>query len=216
MDSQHSRRGRPKGTGIDDTRRLREIAAMIADDPDLKPTTAIKNIGITDPSSIRRIRDKFNGEKEALLGEAVEHRRSRVYRQNGDPRISESRVMALDLERDPRISEDMDDELPDLRILATAGSDATPEANQHGPEAGKPTVASEETAPAAASVQQDLLLSMLSAGVRASMTMSHLQLVIATHTFQSPMTRSLLRYQIAFSQAFLGCPGPQPGDPKTG
>lgn len=55
-----SRRGRPKGSGIDDTTRLETIARMLAADPNLKPTTAIKNIGITDPSAIRRLRDKFH------------------------------------------------------------------------------------------------------------------------------------------------------------
>lgn len=55
-----ARRGRPKGSGIDDTTRLETIARMLAADPNLKPTTAIKNIGITDPSAIRRLRDKFH------------------------------------------------------------------------------------------------------------------------------------------------------------
>lgn len=52
-------RGRPKGTGLDDSDRLCQIEAMIAKDPTLRPTTAIKAIGITDPSVIRRLRDKL-------------------------------------------------------------------------------------------------------------------------------------------------------------
>jgi len=52
-------RGRPKGTGIDDSQTLNEITEMIAADPDLKPTTAIKLLGISDPSTIRRLRDKY-------------------------------------------------------------------------------------------------------------------------------------------------------------
>lgn len=59
MSERKSRRGRPKGTGIDDTSRLLAIAALLAENPDLKPTTAIKSIGITDPSAIRRLRDKL-------------------------------------------------------------------------------------------------------------------------------------------------------------
>lgn len=55
-----TRRGRPKGSGIDDQKLLAEIAAMIAAKPDLKPTTAIKALGVTDPSAIRRLRDKFH------------------------------------------------------------------------------------------------------------------------------------------------------------
>ncbi len=59
MSTAKRRRGRPVGSGIDDTGRLIEIAARIAADPHLKPTTAIKAMGITDPSSIRRLRDKY-------------------------------------------------------------------------------------------------------------------------------------------------------------
>lgn len=54
------RRGRPKGSGIDDQKYLKEIAALIAAKPGLKPTTAIRSLGITDPSAIRRLRDKFH------------------------------------------------------------------------------------------------------------------------------------------------------------
>ena len=54
------RRGRPKGSGIDDQKLLADIAAMITAKPDLKPTTAIKSLGVTDPSAIRRLRDKFH------------------------------------------------------------------------------------------------------------------------------------------------------------
>ncbi len=60
------KRGRPPGTGKNDTDRLLKIAALMAADPALKPTTAIKQIGETDPSTIRRLRDKFN-EQQALL-----------------------------------------------------------------------------------------------------------------------------------------------------
>jgi hypothetical protein len=60
------KRGRPPGTGKNDTDRLLKIAALMAADPGLKPTTAIKRIGETDPSAIRRLRDKYN-EQQALL-----------------------------------------------------------------------------------------------------------------------------------------------------
>lgn len=52
-------RGRPKGSGIDDTVYLMQIAAKLAIDPDLKPTTAIRQLGINNESTIRRLRDKF-------------------------------------------------------------------------------------------------------------------------------------------------------------
>jgi len=59
MPAKHSRRGRPKGSGLDDTPQLKSIAELMAADPALKPTTAIRSMGISDPSTIRRLRDKY-------------------------------------------------------------------------------------------------------------------------------------------------------------
>jgi hypothetical protein len=52
-------RGRPKGTGINDEPALKKIAALLAGDADLKPTTAIRQLGYTNASEIRRLRDKY-------------------------------------------------------------------------------------------------------------------------------------------------------------
>lgn len=54
-----SRRGRPKGTGIDDSDRLARLAELLNVRPELKPTTAIRIMGFADPSAIRRLRDKY-------------------------------------------------------------------------------------------------------------------------------------------------------------
>jgi hypothetical protein len=54
-----ARRGRPKGTGINDADTLAEIGRLLAADPDLRPTTAIKKVGVTDPSVVRRLREKL-------------------------------------------------------------------------------------------------------------------------------------------------------------
>lgn len=62
-------RGRPKGTGLNDAAQLRAIAGLMATNPDLKPTTAIKTLGITDPSVIRRLRDKFSAVEGQLIAE---------------------------------------------------------------------------------------------------------------------------------------------------
>lgn len=64
------RRGRPKGSGIDDSKTLAKIAKLIAKDPDMKRTTAIKRIGITNASIIRRLRDKFNESANTLIKQA--------------------------------------------------------------------------------------------------------------------------------------------------
>lgn len=62
-------RGRPKGSGIDDRARLRDIAALIAAQPALKPTTAIRMLGENDPSVIRRLRDKFHAMQKQSAGD---------------------------------------------------------------------------------------------------------------------------------------------------
>lgn len=61
-----TRRGRPKGTGIDDSASLRRLAEMLHANPGLKPTTAIRRLGFTNPSAIRRLRDKYK-----LLGNSA-------------------------------------------------------------------------------------------------------------------------------------------------
>jgi hypothetical protein len=76
-----SPRGRPKGSGKDDWSRLQQIAALIATNPALKPTTAIKRIGVTDPSMIRRLRDKFHLAEEELLTTMRRARASTTSRQ---------------------------------------------------------------------------------------------------------------------------------------
>lgn len=54
-----ARRGRPKGTGIDDSNRIARLDELLRLRPDLKPTTAIRLMGFSDPSAIRRLRDKY-------------------------------------------------------------------------------------------------------------------------------------------------------------
>ena len=63
-------RGRPKGSGINDQAKLLEIARVICSNPRMKPTTAIKAIGVTDPSAVRRLRDKFHEAQGHLAGQA--------------------------------------------------------------------------------------------------------------------------------------------------
>ncbi len=62
MPSDYARRGRSRGSGLDDRMQLRRIAELLEADPSLRPTTAIKALGVSDPSTIRRLRDKLKGE----------------------------------------------------------------------------------------------------------------------------------------------------------
>jgi hypothetical protein len=62
-------RGRPKGSGINDYETLLRIAEIVAANPSIKPTTAIKQAGVNNPSTIRRLRDKFSEQGDQLLAE---------------------------------------------------------------------------------------------------------------------------------------------------
>lgn len=62
------KRGRPKGSGIDDRIWLREVGHLIRINPELAPTTAIRALGITNPSTIRRLRDKFQQSRTPAPG----------------------------------------------------------------------------------------------------------------------------------------------------
>lgn len=70
MPTANVRYGRPKGTGLNDSQQLRAIAALLAANPKLKPTTAIRSLGIDSPSDIRRLRDKFRAEQSKLMADA--------------------------------------------------------------------------------------------------------------------------------------------------
>jgi hypothetical protein len=70
MTATQVRYGRPKGSSLDDRQQLQSIAALLAADPKLKPTTAIKALGVADPSTVRRLRDKFRAEQASLMAEA--------------------------------------------------------------------------------------------------------------------------------------------------
>ena len=67
-----TKRGRPKGSGIDDRIWLRELGQLIRIDPQTPPTTAIRALGITDPSTIRRIRDKYQRLAQPSVGRATQ------------------------------------------------------------------------------------------------------------------------------------------------
>jgi hypothetical protein len=63
------KRGRPKGTGINDHEMLLKIAHLLVAEPTKKRTTAIKEIGVTNASVVRRLRDKYQEEEASLLAE---------------------------------------------------------------------------------------------------------------------------------------------------
>ena len=66
MPTAKTARGRPRGTGLDDRAVLKSVIELIATHPEMKPTTAIRSVGVSDPSAIRRLRDKFHLTQRSL------------------------------------------------------------------------------------------------------------------------------------------------------
>lgn len=91
MHTASARYGRPKGTGLDDRQRLASIAAALLANPKLKTTTAIRSLGFDDPSTIRRLRDKFNVDQGRLMAEARRAARAKA----PAPPPARSNVIAL-------------------------------------------------------------------------------------------------------------------------
>lgn len=88
-------RGRPKGTGIDDRETLRSVMSLLGSDIGLRPTTAIRQLGISDPSVVRRLREKLKttdapaSTAERVPGQSSQPQRQRQpEKQNPVPPIS--------------------------------------------------------------------------------------------------------------------------------
>jgi hypothetical protein len=61
-------RYRPQSAGQpDDSQRLASLAALLAADPKLSPTAAIRSLGVDRPADIRRLRTKLRIEQAKLL-----------------------------------------------------------------------------------------------------------------------------------------------------
>ena len=58
-------------TAINEYETLLKIAQLIASNPNMKRTTAIKRVGITNPSVVRRLLDKYQEQEHILLVEVA-------------------------------------------------------------------------------------------------------------------------------------------------
>ena len=65
-----SRRGRPKGSELDDRKLLSRIAGLLVQGRAGNVAAAVRQIAGHDPSLIRRLQRKFRRNREALLAEA--------------------------------------------------------------------------------------------------------------------------------------------------
>ena len=72
MDGQKKKRGRPKGSGVDDSEDLAAVADLLAANPRLKPTTAMKRVRCElSESHKRRLQVKWKIQRDRLLAEAI-------------------------------------------------------------------------------------------------------------------------------------------------
>ena len=163
-----ARYGRPKGTGVDDSRQLASLAALLAANPALRPTTAIRALGVEDPSVIRRLRDKFRMDQARLMADA-----RRTFRSSG-------RALARPGPLQPA----------SRRPLAGARTHFPAPPYTAMPE---PTIAA--TAPALP--QPTLLAVCYDFGLWAVGTAMEQQLVLAKHWLQLPAIEIAMRGQLA-------------------
>ncbi|MEO1207482.1 MAG: hypothetical protein AAFV45_14240 [Pseudomonadota bacterium] len=106
MSVPNKKRGRPKGSGINDAAILQDIASLIATNTDMKPTTAIKALGYSDPSTIRRLRDKYKSwERRELHAGAKPKQLSSSHSPFTSSHPTEARSAALQNGRDKKRTE---------------------------------------------------------------------------------------------------------------
>ncbi len=175
-----ARYGRPKGTGVDDSRQLASVAALLAANPTLRPTTAIRALGIEDPSVIRRLRDKFRMDQARLMADA-----RRSFRTSG-------RTLALPGPLQPAAR----------RPLASV--------RNHVPaplHAGTPETTIAATAPALP--QPTLLAVCYDLGLWAVGTAMEQQMVLAKHWLRLPAIEIALRGQLAIGTFVVAASTPR-------
>ncbi len=97
---------------------------MIAAKPDLKPTTAIKALGVTDPSAIRRLRDKFHQFSSELMSGPASPAAGDVTVALVPSSVSTHRCLAAEIPR----SSDALSALPQSTAAAIAPAETAPAA----------------------------------------------------------------------------------------
>jgi hypothetical protein len=190
MTASNARRGRPKGSGINDQQRLDEIARLIGSNPRMKPTTAIKAIGITDPSAIRRLRDKFNLDH----GDSYSASRT-VSRGTSSPTTARAAPLSAP---EP------------LRKASPISRPAVPTIEKRPAEALQ-GLAQALPAKAANTNQVPVAAMLFGFGLNAATALFEQQMMIAQSVMKLPQVRDLFRQQIAFTEFMLTVANPSPG-----
>jgi hypothetical protein len=184
MPTMHARYGRPKGSGVDDSLHLKSLAALLAANPTLKPTTAIRSLGVDDPSVIRRLRDKFRVDQARLLADAHHTFRTngRTLLRPGPAQPSSRRLLAVLRPHIPAAPAPV--RLPEETIAA-------------------------ETANASPQPQPPLLAVWCDLGLWAVATAIEQQAVLARHWLQLPAVDVALRGQLAVGAFIIAASAPR-------
>ena len=185
MPTMHARYGRPKGSGVDDSRHLQSLAALLAANPALKPTTAIRSLGVENPSVIRRLRDKFHADQARLMADA-----RRISQTNG-PTLARPGPFQPAAQPAAR------------RPLAASVRTYIPAANDVAPEE---TVAA---ATARTSAQPPLPAIWCDLGLWAFATAMEQQAVLARHWLQHPAFEIAMRGQLAIGAFMVAAATPR-------
>jgi hypothetical protein len=190
LQSTATRRGRPKGSGIDDRNRLRQIAVLLAENPHLRPTTAIRRLGEEDPSVIRRLRDKFH----ALQGELM-----REVRGLSEP----APAILLQQQQQPAAPSEVGG--LEARVAALA---VPADVRRSATVAAEPTGIARDAAPAAApapTVGSDLAPynALVGLAIRAAVSALEHQVAICEQVLKVPAVAAIMRQQIALSEMMM-------------
>lgn len=207
MSETRSRRGRPKGTGIDDRQTLTAIAHLMAGNPALKPTTAIRSLGVSDPSVIRRLRDKFKGFSTEAARELSSTSGPR--RPNGPRARNATAAGSAQPRHDSRSAAQPARTATRARACNTPASGPRLTANDDDGERAAAPRATNSFAP------HDLMLSLLGAGFAATQTALAAQAAFADELVRSPYVSLALRQKLAFNSWAMGFANDQLKCPKT-
>ena len=181
MPTANVRYGRPKGSGLDDSQQLQNIAALLAANPQLKPTTAIRFLGVDDPSTIRRLRDKFRVSQSSLMAHAHRAARSNTGLHspaNTNTQLPEPHVVPLTVVAEPSPPPAAKAEQPAAVPPAVAFASGCSDLGF----AAMPTLVETQ----ALAVQYWMTLPAVSAALRAQLTVNSVAIALATRKKRRP------------------------------
>jgi len=221
-------RGRPKGSGLNDFAQLRAIAGLMISDPGLPPTTAIKALGIHDPSVIRRLRDKYKACEAELMAEMKAHVRDGAVRPApvqvtlSEPQApterpaapspeaarTPGRAIALSAGESPRISKPV--AAPAIKLMAAspAPKPAVPTAV---PVVRAASPIARERAPRAVPLPSETNLpEWVGIGLSVYVMSIEAQFAVVGTLFEWPPLAAVLRSQVAFAELAVASVRPVP------